>query len=102
MDLRASRIEGAPSASAKSAWDEEAIIEQIWHELQGVVDRSTIGHELAQVIPTFHGARVKTYVPVFLHRKTVERLRAKLADAVPAGPAVPAGTMGPTHAPSSG
>ena len=36
----------APSASAKPDWDEEAIIEQIWHDLQGVVDRSTIGHEL--------------------------------------------------------
>jgi hypothetical protein len=94
MEDAESRTEGVPRASAKPDWDEEAIIEQIWHDLQGVIDRSTIGHELAQVISRFHGARVKTFVSIFLHRQTVERLRAKLADPVPAGTAVPAGTNG--------
>lgn len=56
--------------------DLEPLIEQIWNDLQGTVKRSTIQQELGEVIPAFASARIKTYVPIFIRRNTVRRLRA--------------------------
>ena len=62
--------------------DLEALIEQIFEDLQGTIKRSTIERELGEVIPVFASARIRTYVPIFVRRNVVRRLQA----AAPAGP----------------
>jgi len=85
MDDRESMTERAPNANGKPDWDKEAIVEQIWNDLQGTVDRSTIRYELAKVTPTFKDARIATYVPLSVRKLTVERLRTGSSRIAPEG-----------------
>ena len=62
-------------------WDAEPLIERVWNHLGGTVSRSTIRQVLAEVLPTYESARVQTFVPIFVHKETVKRLRAGLAEA---------------------
>ena len=102
------KIESGPSAHTQPDWDERVVVEQIWNDLQGTVERSTIRQELTQVIPRFQNARVRAYIPIFLRRVTTERLRAGAAGAVPtdtvepteASPTLVPDTTGATMAPS--
>jgi hypothetical protein len=99
---------GSGPMRVRPDWNERAIVEQIWNDLQGTVERSTIRQVLKQVIPRFQNARIETYVPIFLRRVTIERLRAGVAGAVPtdvaepteASPTVAPDTTGATMAPS--
>ena len=61
-------------------WDVETLLERIWSGLGGTVARSNIRQVLAKVIPHYESARVQTYVPIFVHKETVKRLRTGLAD----------------------
>ena len=38
-------------ASADREWDEEAFVEQIWNDLDGMVTRSAIRQVLTEIIP---------------------------------------------------
>jgi hypothetical protein len=63
-------------ASSYPDWDVATLLEQIWNDLGGKVSRSTIRQVLAEVIPRYESARVQTFVPIFVHKETVQRLRA--------------------------
>ena len=65
-------------ADGYSQGDIEAIIEQIWDDLGGVASRSEIRIALTEVAPEYEGARVKTYVPIFLRRDVHRRLQNRL------------------------
>jgi hypothetical protein len=66
-------------ASSYPDWDVETLLERIWNHLGGTVSRSTVRRVLAEVIPTYESARIQTYVPIFVHKETVRRLRTGLA-----------------------
>jgi hypothetical protein len=70
-------------ASSYPDWDVQALLEQIWNHLGGTVSRSTIRQVLAEVIPNYENARVQTFVPIFVHKETVKRLRVGLAEVPP-------------------
>ena len=67
-------------ASSYPEWDVEALLERIWNHLGGTVSRSTIRQVLAEVLPNYESARVQTFVPIFVHKETVKRLRAGLSE----------------------
>ena len=46
----------------------------------GTVTRSTIRQVLMEIIPKYESARVQTFVPIFVHKETVKRLRTELAE----------------------
>ena len=94
------KIESGPSAHTQPDWDERVVVEQIWNDLQGTVERSTIHQELTQVIPGFLNARIETYIPIFLRRVTTDRLRARVTGSVPADTVEPteaSPTLGSRH-----
>ena len=64
-------------------WDIESLVEQIWTDLGGQVNRLAIRHQVADVVPAFQDARITTYVPIFVRRRTVEQLRAGLSGITP-------------------
>jgi hypothetical protein len=64
-------------------WDVQPVVEQVWSDLGGIVSRTVICRELAEVIPAFEDARITIYVPIFVRRQTVERLRTGLSGATP-------------------
>jgi hypothetical protein len=70
-------------ASSYPDWDVETLLERIWSHLGGTVSRSTVRQVLAEVIPNYESARVQTYVPIFVHKETVKRLRVGLAEVAP-------------------
>lgn len=63
--------------------DVESLVEQIWTDLGGQVSRLAIRHQVADVVPAFQDARITTYVPIFVRRRTVEQLRAGLPENTP-------------------
>ena len=71
------------TASSYPDWDVEALLERIWNYLGGTVSRSTVRQVLAEVIPSYEGARVQAFVPIFVHRETVKRLHTGPAKVPP-------------------
>ena len=64
-------------------WDVQTLLERIWNHLEGTVSRSTVRQVLAEVIPNYESARVLAFVPIFVHKETVKRLQAGLAQVPP-------------------
>ena len=54
--------------------DQEAIIEQIWHDLRGTASLSDIRKVVIEVAPRYADARIMTFVPIFLGREVRRRL----------------------------
>ena len=55
--------------------DIEAIIEQIWHTFKGATSREEIREMVAEAASDYENVRIRTYVPIFLYRNVVQRLR---------------------------
>ncbi len=64
-------------------WDVEALLERIWNDLEGTVSRSTIRQVFTEVIPYYESAPIQTFIPIFVQKETVKRLRAGLAEVPP-------------------
>ena len=60
-------------------WDVDTVTEQIFGELNGTVARSTIQEVIKDVIPKYEGAPVQTFVPIFIRRDAVDKLKAMQA-----------------------
>ncbi|KPK11021.1 MAG: hypothetical protein AMJ56_06850 [Anaerolineae bacterium SG8_19] len=60
--------------------DFEVILERIWVDLEGANSRSDIRKVLMEVAPAYEGARIKTYVPIFLRRDALRRLQGESAN----------------------
>jgi hypothetical protein len=73
------RMENGAAAGGRPEWDVEPVVEQIWSDLGGTVTRPDIHREIEQVLPAFEGARITTYVPIFVRQRTVARLRTGAA-----------------------
>ena len=71
------------TASANRDWDEDALVEQIWKDLDGRATRSAIRQMLTEIIPRYESAQVQTYVPIFVRKEAVERLQSGLAEVSP-------------------
>jgi hypothetical protein len=63
-------------ANFERDWDVETIIKQILSDMNGAVRRSTIQEVLKDIIPKYEGARVQIYVPIFIHRDAIKRLKS--------------------------
>jgi hypothetical protein len=55
--------------------DIEAIIEQIWHTFKGATSREEIREMVAEAASEYEDVRIRTYVPIFVHRDVIQRLR---------------------------
>ena len=79
MNQSRPQIESTAATAGNPEVDVETVIEQVWSDLGGAVTRAAIWQEIEQVLPGFEGARVTIYVPLFVRRQTVERLRTRLS-----------------------
>ena len=57
-----------------ASMDLEAIIEQIWKDLEGTASRSDIRSVVIEVAPRYADARIFTYVPIFIGKEARRRL----------------------------
>ena len=55
--------------------DVEAVVEQIWVELGGAVEHTIINHVVQELLHRYENARVKAFVPIFVHREALDQLK---------------------------
>lgn len=59
---------------------EQAQLEQVTRDLQrdfGQLPESVVSSEVRQALTAFEGARIRTFVPVLLHKQVKDRLRSR-------------------------
>lgn len=66
------------SISSSEVADLELLVEQIWRDLKGDALRTRIQQVVIEVAASFDYATVKAYVPLFIRRVTLQRLRAEV------------------------
>lgn len=54
---------------------DETVIEAIWSDLEGRVDREQVRQVALDVAQDFADATVTSFVPLFIRRRTYERLK---------------------------
>jgi len=54
-------------------WVVDAIVEQIWNDLNGTTSRSEIRKVITEVASLYEDVRITTYVPIFLRRDVLQR-----------------------------
>jgi hypothetical protein len=57
---------------------DDALVEAIWLELEGYAERERIREVASEVARDFQGASITQFVPIFVRRRTVERLRSRV------------------------
>ena len=57
---------------------DDVLVEAIWHELERQLPRERIRRVVAEIAIGFQDARVKTFVPIFVRRRAVERLKHEM------------------------
>lgn len=74
-----SKLENDPINKDKVDWDLHKIADQILCDLNGSVPLSVIQETLEQVAPKYESARIQTFVPIFIRREAVKRLKTRQA-----------------------
>jgi hypothetical protein len=54
---------------------DDALVEALWQDLDGQVARQQIAKEVREVAARFENATVTAFVPIFVRRRALERLR---------------------------
>ena len=58
-------------------WNPNDLIEETWRELKGEVPRSRIREVVTELVDRYENATVKTYLPILIHRQTIDLLNAE-------------------------
>jgi hypothetical protein len=69
------RAGDADSAGLGSGYADKALIESIWKALDGRVDREQITQAILEAAARYQNARVKTFIPIFIRRDVLQRLK---------------------------
>ena len=57
---------------------DDAFIESIWQELDGQLPLARVRCVVTEITRGFQGAAVKTFLPILVHRQTLEKLKQDL------------------------
>lgn len=63
-----------PIVDDVSNYVDDLLVERIWRRLDKQVTREHIRHVALEVAAEFRGARITTFVPIFIRRLTLDRL----------------------------
>ncbi len=69
------KIEFDDRASSPGGNIDNVLIESIWIELDGRVDRDYIRRAILEASEKFQHAPIKTFIPIFIRRYVLERLQ---------------------------
>jgi hypothetical protein len=58
---------------------EDWLVEKLWLDLDRQVSRQQVATTVAEIAEQFQDATVTTFVPIFIRRKALERLKETLA-----------------------
>jgi phage FluMu protein gp41 len=54
------------------------LVDQIWQDLDGQVSREQVRQITAEVAAEFHKATITTFVPIFVRRQALRKLKAEM------------------------
>ena len=57
---------------------DDALVEAIWHELDRQLSRARVRRVVAEIAVGFQDARVKTFVPIFVRRRAIDKLKHEM------------------------
>jgi hypothetical protein len=81
METGLSLATGTGQAQAVAAGQaDDALVEEIWREMQGTVSRTQIHQMVTEARTEFAQATITLYVPIFVRRQVRERLAVILSD----------------------
>lgn len=75
LNEQPSLVPNLTNSNGREDLDIETLVEQIWLELDGAVDRAVIEQVVQEVLPRFDDARVKSFVPIFIRKEVKDRLK---------------------------
>ena len=58
--------------------ENDSIIDKVWQDLDGQLSREQISRTVTEISLEYQNARVKAFVPIFVHRQAVEQLKRQL------------------------
>ena len=76
VELHQSAAEAHPYDSVDGI--DDVLVEAIWHELERQLPRERVRCVVAEIAVGFQDARVKTFVPIFVRRRAIERLKHEM------------------------
>jgi hypothetical protein len=59
---------------------DDGLIEELWRDLNGAIALEKIRQVAKEVAEEYEGAPVTTFLPIFIHRRTRERLKSVIDD----------------------
>ncbi len=57
---------------------DDRFVEAIWHELDGQLPRARVHSVVSEIALRFQDATVKTFLPILVHRRAIQRLREEI------------------------
>lgn len=60
--------------------ENDSIIDEVWQDLNRQLSREQIGRTVAEISLAYQDATVTAFVPIFVRREAVERLRRQLTE----------------------
>ena len=61
---------------------DDSIVEKVWQDLNEQLPREQVRRVVAEIALGFQDATVKAFVPILIHRQSVERLKSNLNENV--------------------
>ena len=61
---------------------DDVLVEAIWHELDKQLPHERVRYVVAEIALGFQDATVKTFLPILIRRRALERLRQELIEIV--------------------
>ncbi len=60
--------------------ENDSIIDEVWQDLNRQLSREQIGRTVAEISLAYQDATVTAFVPIFIRREAVERLKSQLTE----------------------
>jgi hypothetical protein len=80
VELHKSAPEEDPYVNADGTYD--VIVEEIWQELDKQLPRERVRCVITEIAPGFQDAMVRTFIPIFIHRRALEKLRQEINEII--------------------
>jgi hypothetical protein len=56
----------------------DVLVEELWRDLEGLITHEKIRQVAMEIAAQYQDAAVTTFLPIFVHRRTRERLRSTI------------------------
>jgi hypothetical protein len=76
IQLHQTTIEANPGDAINGI--DDSLVENLWHDLDGRLPRERVRCVVNQVAQEYQNAAVKTFLPIFIYRRALKRLRQEL------------------------